>query len=136
MENSNSMMVKFSLIFIWFWLAACAQCWASDQSEQYSDATHRLSAELRCLVCQNQSLSESNAPLAVDLKRQIEFLLKQGKSENQIKEYMVERYGDFILYDPPLRLETSLLWFGPFLFLVLLSVCFWIVLRSMNKKKI
>lgn len=77
-----------------------------------------LADELRCLVCQNQSLADSNADLAVDLKNQIREKLRQGMSERQIADYMVERYGDFVLYRPPFKLATVLLWFGPLLFLV------------------
>jgi cytochrome c-type biogenesis protein CcmH len=77
-----------------------------------------ISEELRCLVCQNQSLADSHADLAIDLKNQVREKLKQGMSERQIVDYMVERYGDFVLYRPPLKATTFLLWFGPFLLLV------------------
>jgi cytochrome c-type biogenesis protein CcmH len=77
-----------------------------------------ISEELRCLVCQNQSLADSHADLAIDLKNQVREKLKQGMSERQIVDYMVERYGDFVLYRPPLKATTFLLWFGPFALLV------------------
>src|SRR5688500_13832139 len=70
-----------------------------------------LAEELRCLVCQNQSLADSNADLAIDLKNQVREKLKQGMSEKQIVAYMVERYGDFVLYRPPVKASTFLLWF-------------------------
>ncbi|HEV7477061.1 MAG TPA: cytochrome c-type biogenesis protein, partial [Burkholderiales bacterium] len=76
-----------------------------------------LSAELRCLVCQNQSIADSNADLAVDLRRQIREQLGSGKSERDVVDFMVQRYGDFVLYRPPLKASTVLLWAGPFLFL-------------------
>jgi len=76
-----------------------------------------LAAELRCLVCQNQSLADSNAELAVDLRRQIREQLGRGASERDVLDYMVQRYGDFILYRPPLKASTVLLWCGPFLLL-------------------
>jgi cytochrome c-type biogenesis protein CcmH len=76
-----------------------------------------ISEELRCLVCQNESLSGSRAELAVDLRRQIREQIKAGRSDNDILEYMVARYGDFVRYRPPLKLTTVLLWFGPFLLL-------------------
>ena len=79
----------------------------------------QLSAELRCLVCQNQSLADSNADLAIDLKNQVRSQLRAGKSEAQIREYMVARYGDFVLYDPPFKSSTLLLWAGPFALLLL-----------------
>lgn len=79
----------------------------------------RLSEELRCLVCQNQSLSDSNADLANDLRNQIREMMQAGKSDAQIREYMVASYGDFILYDPPLKATTLILWIGPFVLLVI-----------------
>ena len=73
-----------------------------------------LSEELRCLVCQNQNLIDSNAELADDLRREVAKMLKQGKNKEQVTEFMVERYGDFVLYDPPFKAQTWLLWGGPF----------------------
>lgn len=76
-----------------------------------------LAGELRCLVCQNQSLAESHAPLALDLRRQIHEQLAQGRSEQQVTQFMVQRYGDFVLYQPPFNASTALLWLGPVLLL-------------------
>ena len=78
----------------------------------------RLSEELRCLVCQNQSLSDSNADLANDLRNQVREMMEAGKTDAQIREYMVSSYGDFILYDPPLKATTLILWVGPFALLL------------------
>ena len=78
-----------------------------------------LAAQLRCLVCQNQSIAESNAELAVDLRRQIREQIEAGKTNAEITTYMVERYGDFVLYRPPMKAATLLLWFGPPLLLLL-----------------
>ena len=72
-----------------------------------------LAEQLRCLVCQNQSLADSNAELAVDLRRQIREQIAQGKDDAQIVDFMVQRYGDFVLYRPPVKASTWLLWFGP-----------------------
>jgi cytochrome c-type biogenesis protein CcmH len=77
----------------------------------------QLAEELRCLVCQNQSLADSHAELAIDLKQQIREQVKAGKSDSQVIDYMVERYGDFVLYRPPFKATTALLWLGPFLLL-------------------
>ena len=77
-----------------------------------------LSSELRCLVCQNQTLADSHAPLAVDLRNQVREQLKSGKSERDVVDFLVARYGDFVLYRPPLQANTVLLWLGPFLLLV------------------
>jgi len=78
-----------------------------------------LASQLRCLVCQNQTIAESNAELAVDLRRQIDEQIKAGKSDRQILDFMTERYGDFVLYRPPFKATTALLWLGPALLLVL-----------------
>jgi len=78
-----------------------------------------LAHELRCLVCQNQTLAESNAPLAVDLRNQIREQLKAGASEQDVIDFMVARYGDFVLYRPPFKATTIALWLGPFLLLAL-----------------
>jgi cytochrome c-type biogenesis protein CcmH len=74
-----------------------------------------LAEVLRCLVCQNQNLADSHADLAIDLKNQVREMLKHGKSEKEVIDYMVERYGDFVLYKPPLKGTTWLLWGGPFM---------------------
>ncbi len=78
-----------------------------------------LAEELRCLVCQNQTIADSNADLALDLRRQIREQIAQGRSNAQIVDFMVERYGDFVLYRPPLKATTVILWFGPPLLLLL-----------------
>jgi len=72
-----------------------------------------LAEELRCLVCQNQTIADSNAPLAVDLRNQIRGQIGQGRSDEQIRDYMVQRYGDFVLYRPRFHANTALLWLGP-----------------------
>src|SRR5207245_11469173 len=76
-----------------------------------------LAAELRCLVCQNQTLADSNAPLAEDLRNQVREKMRQGASDSEIVDYMVARYGDFVLYRPPVKATTLMLWFGPLLLL-------------------
>lgn len=94
-----------------------------------------IAEELRCLVCQNESLAGSRADLAMDLRREVRALIKSGKSDAQIKEYLVSRYGDFVLYRPPIKPTTWLLWFGP---LLLLIGAFWVLVniirRSQNQK--
>lgn len=76
-----------------------------------------LSSELRCLVCQNQSLADSDAPLAGDMRHEILKMMKAGRSDAEIRGFLVERYGDFVLYRPPVEPDTWLLWFGPALLL-------------------
>ena len=77
-----------------------------------------LSTHLRCLVCQNQTIADSNAELAVDLKNQVREKLRQGQSEQEILDYMVKRYGEFVLFSPLVKSTTWLLWFGPLLLLI------------------
>ena len=93
----------------------------------------RWPAELRCLVCQNQTIADSHADLAVDLRNQIREMLRQGQSERQIIDYMTARYGDFVLYRPPLKVNTALLWFGPALLLVGGLATLFIVLRRRSR---
>ena len=89
----------------------------------------RITAELRCLVCQNQTIADSNAGLAVDLRRETRELLRQGKSDAEIVAYMTARYGDFVLYRPPLKPTTALLWFGPATMLAIGAAVLLLVLR-------
>ena len=77
-----------------------------------------ITSELRCLVCQNQTIADSHADLAVDLREEVRELLQGGQSKQQILDYMTARYGDFVLYRPPMKESTALLWFGPLLLLV------------------
>lgn len=81
--------------------------------------------DLRCLVCQNQDLADSNAELAKDLRNQVYLMVKQGKSDSEIRDYLTDRYGDFILFKPPVKTVTFLLWYGPLLFLLLGFIIFW-----------
>lgn len=78
-----------------------------------------LSAELRCLVCQNQSLADSHAELAADLRNEVRELMKSGKSDAEVVDYLVARYGDFVRYRPPMNTTTALLWFGPLILAVI-----------------
>lgn len=80
---------------------------------------NEISAELRCLVCQNQTIADSHAELAIDLKNQVRDMVRQGQTQDEIVEYMVHRYGDFVLYRPPVKPTTYLLWVGPFLLLLI-----------------
>jgi len=89
----------------------------------------KLSEELRCLVCQNQTLADSNAELAVDLRRQVETMISAGRSDREIRDYMVERYGDFVLYRPPMQGNTLALWLGPFAMLAGGGIIWWLVQR-------
>jgi len=89
-----------------------------------------ITEELRCLVCQNQTIADAHADLAIDLRNQVREKVKQGMSDQAIKDYMVQRYGDFVLYRPPVKSTTWLLWFGPFLLLLGGLVILMLRLRS------
>lgn len=91
-----------------------------------------ISEEMRCLVCQNESLAGSRSDLANDLRREIRTLIKEGKSDEQIRSFMVDRYGDFVLYRPPVKPITWLLWIGPFVILVIGIAFLFSYLRRRN----
>ena len=98
-----------------------------EQEARFND----LASELRCLVCQNQTLSDSDAPLAQDLRSEIFAMMAQGKSDDEIKAFMVERYGDFVLYRPPLQTNTLVLWLAP---LLLLAVGGLVTARAVRRR--
>jgi len=105
--------------------------WAQDAALERRAQT--LEKELRCLVCQNQTLAESNAPLSVDLRNQVREQIAQGKSDREVIDWLVARYGDFVLYRPPFKATTALLWAGPFLFLI---AGFWLLARLLRRRRI
>ena len=94
----------------------------------------KLGHELRCLVCQNQSIAESNAELAHDLMNQVREQLAAGKSEEEVRAYLVARYGDFVLYQPPLKASTVALWAGPFVLALAGVFALWRVLRRRSRE--
>ena len=117
------MLEKF-LISVVFTVALCAGVQAKEAPTTSADPALEarvmvIAEELRCLVCQNETIAASQADLAVDLKSQIRSKLTEGQSQRQILDFMVERYGDFVLYRPPLKTTTVLLWAGPFALLAL-----------------
>jgi cytochrome c-type biogenesis protein CcmH len=102
---------------------ACAQAGPPPTPIEFRDAAEEarfraLSAQLRCVMCQNQSLADSDAPIAHDLRQQVLALMREGRSDAQIKAYLVERYSEFVLYSPPVKPATWGLWFGPLLVLL------------------
>ncbi|SAK95921.1 Cytochrome c-type biogenesis protein CcmH precursor [Caballeronia calidae] len=101
------MISRFALL-----LLACMCCAHAQESRDDERARH-LAERFRCVVCQNQSLADSNANLAADLRARIREQVEQGASDEQIQAYMVRRYGDFVLYRPPMKPVTWALWFGP-----------------------
>lgn len=99
---------------------------------QTEQRIRQLSEKLRCLVCQNQSLADSNAELAQDLRRQLREQVKAGRSDDQILDYLVQRYGDFVLYEPPFKATTLLLWIGPF---VLLAAAALVLVATLRRRR-
>jgi cytochrome c-type biogenesis protein CcmH len=120
-------------------MAVCGNAFAQANDPtplQFNDAAeetrfHKLTAELRCVMCQNQSLADSNAQIAHDLRREVLAQMRLDKSDAQIKQYLVERYGEFVLYKPGIQPGTWLLWFGPALLLIAGA---FIVLRIVRKR--
>jgi cytochrome c-type biogenesis protein CcmH len=95
---------------------------------------HKLVTELRCLVCQNQTIADSNADLAKDLRREVRDMLVGGKTDEQIKEFMLARYGDFVLYRPPVKTTTVPLWIGPFVLLAIGLVVVAVMVRRRSRQ--
>jgi cytochrome c-type biogenesis protein CcmH len=120
-------MKRFLFVCALLWVCAWAQAQTAReaaslaQDPQVEARLVNLSQELRCLVCQNESLASSQAELADDLRREVRDLIQQGKSDQEIKDFLVARYGDFVLYRPKVKPLTWVLWFGPFL-LVLVAL--------------
>ena len=120
-------------------IALSFSCQAAVEYKKFDDpqkeqAYNVLIDELRCLVCQNQTIADSNADLAKDLRRQVYEMLQQGKSQDEIVAFMTQRYGDFVMYNPPFKAKTLVLWVGPVVFLLIgLLVVF---LISRRKKSV
>ncbi|WP_353220067.1 cytochrome c-type biogenesis protein [Salinisphaera sp. S4-8] len=118
------------LIALCVLLAVATSAQAVDLEGEQLARYHALNAQLRCLICQNRSIAESDAPLAKDLRAIVERQIAQGRSDAQIKQYLVDRYGKWVLYDPPLDSATVILWAGPFVLLAIgLFVVFWMMRR-------
>lgn len=118
------------------WMAAAH---AVVETYQFSDAAterryHQFIEELRCPKCQNQNLAGSNAPIAEDLRRQLHDLLEQGRSDREIIDFMVARYGDFVLYKPRFNAETAVLWFAPVGFLMLGAIVILLIYRNQQNR--
>jgi cytochrome c-type biogenesis protein CcmH len=115
-------------------LLLSVQAWAGEARPLADDPVaearlKQLAVELRCLVCQNQTLADSNAPLAEDLRREVREMIAKNMSDKEIIDFLVARYGDFVLYRPPLKATTTLLWVGPFVLLTIGATALVITLR-------
>ena len=117
-----------AMLFANFTFAGQAQPLAADPALEARLKT--MSQELRCLVCQNSTLADSSAPLAEDLRKEIRAQMRAGKSDQEVIDYLVERYGDFVRYRPPVNNSTALLWFGPFLILIIGGFVLYRVLKK------
>jgi cytochrome c-type biogenesis protein CcmH len=122
-------LLAWSLVPTWA-PAATLQEFTFDTPAQ-EQAFRELTGKLRCLVCQNESLAASGADVAQDLRRKVYAMMKEGKDQDAIIAFLVERYGDFVLYQPPVKPSTYLLWFGPF---VLVGVGGFLLLRSLRRQ--
>ena len=121
-------------------LMACSMgaAWANEAAPASADPVLEarmmaISSELRCLVCQNQTIADSHAELAVDLRTQVRELLQAGKTNEQITDYMTARYGDFVLYRPPFKAATALLWIGPAAMVLIGLGALFLVLRRRSR---
>lgn len=127
-----------ALLAVWLLLGTTSLLAASTlESFSFDTEAERLHfrgllAELRCLVCQNQSLADSDAPLAHDLRVEVYDMVQQGQSDAQIIDFLVDRYSDFVLYKPPIKPSTYLIWFGPF---VLLAIAALLLLRALRRQR-
>ncbi len=120
------------LATIWAMPATAAEKMVQFDTPGQEQRYYRLIDQLRCLVCQNQNIADSNADLARDLRRIVQNKIRRGESDRQILDYLVARYGDFVLYNPRLKPATWLLWFGPF---VLLIIAVLILLRIIRHRQ-
>lgn len=112
------LLLFFILLNLCFVSGAIAKEAQPSEDPQIEQRMKALTEQLRCLVCQNETLADSHADLAEDLRKQIREQMKAGKSDQEILAYLTQRYGDFVLYKPPVKLTTYLLWFGPFALLL------------------
>jgi len=120
------------------WALACIGSFAAEALPASDDPAlearvMKISNELRCLVCQNETIAASHAELAVDLRRQVREMLQNGQNEQQVVDYMTARYGDFVLYRPPFKALTALLWIGPAVMVALGLGTLFVVLRRRSR---
>ena len=126
--------MRFARILVVGWLMLATHAFAVEEVELVNPEDEKrfmeLANELRCMVCQNQSIADSNAELARDFRNQVKEKMNAGQSNKEIRQYMTERYGDYILYRPPFNLATAALWTGPF---VLIVVGIFIIMRIVRR---
>ncbi|MCY3803513.1 MAG: cytochrome c-type biogenesis protein CcmH [Gammaproteobacteria bacterium] len=125
-------MRKAFCLIAFFLLCFAALAQPGGMAPEHEKRYYSLLDELRCLVCQNQTIAESDAELAKDLRVEVRKMLQAGATDSEITEFMVSRYGDFVLYRPPVKPRTWLLWFGPLIFLV---IALMVLSRLLGKQK-
>ena len=130
-------MRSFHALLLLLALLASPSAWSIDPV-RFDDPVHTqrykaLIEEFRCLQCQNQNLADSNAPLAVDLRREIADMIRAGNDDDEIRGFLVQRYGDFVLYRPPVKPTTWFLWFGPVMLLLVSSVAVFMIVRKRSQ---
>ena len=125
-------LIKTILLFFLFFLSFSG---AANNQELQIEKMRKLAAELRCVVCQNQSLLESDSQIAKDLKELILEMYISGESDEEIKEYLVDRYGEFILFRPKFSINNTLLWFAPLVFLLMISLLAFRKLSFIKREK-
>ena len=135
MTRANAVASAWALLLGSAWALMPASAWAIDPEPPFEDPQleaeyQALIKEVRCLVCQNQTIADSNAPLASDLRREIREMMGEGATRGEVNEFLVARYGDFVLYRPRFQPSTWALWVGPAFFVILGMVVFARVLRS------
>jgi cytochrome c-type biogenesis protein CcmH len=121
------------------WLALAAGAWAADSDEGFDDPAlneryRALIREIRCPKCLNESIAESKAPVAADLRREVRRLIAEGASDDDVKTFMSSRYGVFVLYRPPMTPTTFAVWAAPFLLLALGGIVFWRILAARSQQ--
>lgn len=135
-SSARSLSVRLVLLV----LLVPLTCWAGQEARPLADDPEvekrmlELTEELRCLVCQNETIAESRADFSNDMRREIRELIKANKTDEEIIEFLVERYGDFVLYNPPLKSTTFLLWFGPMILFIAGSITLLIYLRRRRQR--
>ncbi len=125
-------MISLRPLLLVIFLAFSSITMAADKpsSEATEARLKKLSVELRCLVCQNSTLADSDAPLAQDLRNEIRKLIDEGKTDKEVVNFLVARYGDFVTFRPPVNASTALLWFGPFVMLIIGAITLIVVLKK------
>jgi cytochrome c-type biogenesis protein CcmH len=132
MKSLMRVVLYFSWLFLFSNLSLANDAPVEFKNDSDKERYETLNEEIRCLVCQNQSLADSHAELAQDLRKQVYDMIVSGKDNNEIKQFLVERYGDFVLYRPPLKENTWLLWFSPFAFLLIGLIIAIVIIRKQS----